>query len=130
MQYIVPKFLCLDKKQSFQAQVCLCINTLPTQAVNLESGMAFCLVVLPSAYVIFLTVINPIVPTVISLALNTVSAMKLRERIRKNAPRQAAAIKTHETITTDGKSSISEVSLLISSLILFDLFPDKFMQFY
>ena len=111
MQDNVSKFLNHDKKNKrFQAQVCVCINILPTQTVNLESGLASCSVVLPWAYAIFLAVINPMVPTVISLALNTISAIKLRERTRKNAARQADA-----TIRADGKSSICEVRLLISS---------------
>ena len=91
--------------------------------------MAFCLVVLPTAYVIFLAVINPMVPTVISLVLNTISAVKLRERTRKNAPRQAAEIKIGETFKVDGKRSISEVRLLLSGFVLYKLFSDKLIPF-
>ena len=86
------------------------MNILPTLTVNLKSSIAYCSVVLPWAYVIFSTVINPMASTVISLVLNTISAVKLRERTRKNAPRQADA-----TVRADGKSSNSDVRLLISS---------------
>ena len=42
MQGYVSKFLNHHKKkQKIPAQFCLCINTLPTQNVNLESNLEF-----------------------------------------------------------------------------------------